>query len=397
MDPTPELANMNSSSGPEATLPTVQSLDVVAANRFIYVAEAVIQPAILGFGMLTNIASLLVLRRVKKLAAHFKICLLALSMSNLCATVVGFCQLMLEVVRFGGNLPFGMWDPAAAVNYALYYVFLMFSCVSGSIVIYMAVMRNAVVLWPIRSRKYVTASAARWTCAALLGATVVIYAPTAFNVIWMSCYKDGASPPCVEANRTLNMETLEGVVNKYLYFISILYGPILLLAYIACVISVKTTLKRSKEEFVSMTSHRDFTRKDSLEVRDKATSRFTRTLFLILVVEIVCTLPIVAYGLGLILRPRKNVYDDSQIAFELFDVVAEIFICSRPTYNFWLYFGLHREFRRSFLAMFSSPGKGGDISMSISISQGKRSDEGPADPRLLSVRSVSTHNVHKAV
>ncbi len=318
-----------------------------AGRRFVYYAEAVIQPSILAFGFLTNLASLLVLYRVK-MASTFRTCLIALAMSDLCMTFTGFCQLMVEVLVFGGTVPFGHWINSAVASFSLYFLFLFFTCVSASLVILVAVIRNMIVLKPLKARCYFTRRRTKLVCFGVFLFTCVLFTPVPLMVVWQSCFDDNVTDTCVTANATMGMDSLGHYIRRYLFGLSVLYGPVLLITYVACVISIWLTLKKTTDSLGHMTVKRTNSQLDTTKKRSKTAGRITRTLMMILILDIVCTTPTVLYGIGLINQPQRNVYDDSNTLLEVLDVICEIFICCRPAYNFWLYFFHHEEFRRGF-------------------------------------------------
>ncbi len=319
------------------------------AKEFVRVSEGALQPTILAFGMLTNIASLVVLRRVK-LTETFRVCLVALSISDLCATVFGFVNLICEVELFDGEMPFGRWDRDAVFVYALYYVYLMFICSSSSMVILIGVIRNVIVLIPLKARSYFTRTRTMWVCASVCLCTLLLFLPTVLNIIWQSCYMDDVTPICVRVNATV--PNAKEIAGGYMYFLNVLFGPISFICYIACVISISVTLKRSTKGLKVMTQRAQAGRPDRSKQRDKTNTKITRTLLLILILDIICTLPTIIYGVGLIIKPKRNVFDDSNIMYEVFDAVAETVLCFRPAYNFWLYFFQNKEFRTAFRQVF---------------------------------------------
>ena len=157
--------------------------------------------------------------------------------------------------------------------------------------------------------------------------------------MWLGCFNEESSDYCTKLNESI--PNLDTIANGYLYFNTAIYGPIMLLMYIANFICIRVTLSRSAKDIEKMTSHGNDSNK-----RSGTVTRITKMLSLILILDVVCTLPILIQSLGLLFEPEKSIHEKGTLYFELIDVVAEIFLALRPTYNFWIYVFQRPEFRK---------------------------------------------------
>ena len=340
------------------------------AIEFVWWAEAVIQPTMLSVGGLTNILSIVVLSKVK-MNYIFRTCLLALATSDLLTCVTGFAAMVMEVAMFGGEMPFGRWHPRAVATFALYYTYMMFICTSATVVILIALIRNFFIISPMRARGYFTARNTRLVCLIVYLIVFLIFLPTGLNVVYQSCFNETEARICRIA--FAKIPNLKQISSRYLFAISALFGPVVIVIYTVCFISIRITVGRSVDALSSMTSKNKDGRRDSARMRGKATSRVTRTLLLILILDVICTLPSVIQAVGLLIAPNATVFDKTDRNYDVFDVIAEIFLNFRPTYNFWLYVFHHPEFRARmrvicFRAVEARPrGYGYEISTSSSL------------------------------
>lgn len=308
-----------------------------SAERFVYYGEAVIQPTILAVGVLTNTLSIIVLIGAK-IPLNLRICIVALTLCDLGATVSGLGSVIVEVVYFQGDIKFGYLKPEAVAAFSLYYIYTMFLSMSASIVILLAAIRCCLVMHPVTSRQFLTPLRTKLLCMATVLVVLVLFLPTVTNVLWQSCSKEKDAEFCVD----LNPESLGKFANPYLYVLLSLFGPVLVLFYVACFVAIAVTLHRSRD-MMSMLTERScsVSSERGTQRRRSITARVTRTLLAILVLDVVCTLPTVVQGLGLIV-PSLSVFSNND---KVFDVVAEMFLSLRPAYNFWLYAFTHKEFQ----------------------------------------------------
>ncbi len=332
-----EVSPMLLAAGNMTSTSTSDGINVAVARSFIFYGEAVAQPVILLFGLVTNIMSLVVLPKVR-MTETFKCCLIALAISDMCACVFGAAQQLLKGPYFKGqSSPFGYHSSATIANFTLYFVYLMFMSVSACLVVMIAIVRNIIVLKPLKAKHWFTINQTVRICVTIFLANFVVYLPSGFNVTWMTCYKDVA-PFCLRVNETIGFVTLDAIVKAHVYFCSVVYGPIIFVVYIACVISIWVTLRRSRRALVTMATVRTVTGDDNATQRSKTTGKITRMLVIILILDMVCSLPTTAYGVTLITT--------RDLGYEIYDVAAEIVYCVRPAYNFWVYFFNNRDFKK---------------------------------------------------
>ncbi|KAK2153279.1 hypothetical protein LSH36_302g05039 [Paralvinella palmiformis] len=281
-------------------------------HLFVYLSEAVIQPTIFSI-----------------------------------ATVFGLIQILIEVIFYCGQVPEGRFFTPVIINNVLYMTFLMSISTSATLVVFIAFIRNMMYLKPIKSRLYFTTTIARRACGAIFVVTACLYTPTCLQVVWLGCYKETAmtSRFCLKVNDTV--PNLKPVANGYLYVIVMLYGPVMLLAYVANLICIRITLNR---RCTNVTGHLTGVH-DYNNQRQSTVNRITRMLTIILICDVICTLPSIIQGVGLLFDPEENVFEKKNRFFELIDPISEIFLALRPTYNFWLYVYQRPEFRIRFCQM----------------------------------------------
>ncbi|KAK2153278.1 hypothetical protein LSH36_302g05019 [Paralvinella palmiformis] len=319
---------------------------------FVYAAEAFIQPIILIFGFMTNIASLIVLRKVR-MNEVFRICLVSLSALDTLACLVGFVQLVVEVTFYDGDIPQGHMDPPALASNTLYYIYLMFMCSSASMVITIAIIRNLFVLRPMKARGWFSAGRTKIICVINFVITLVLFAPVSLKVISQSCEKEVNVSVCDWMNST--NPSLHRVGSIYLhYFLSALYGPVTIIVYVICFICIRFTVGKSVKQLSIIASRGTSTSGETgvkeapsgeIQARSRTARRITKTLLIILILDVICTLPYVIQGVGLLVAKGHGIFDESSTAGKVYDVIVEIFLNLRPSYNFWLYVYQHPEFR----------------------------------------------------
>ncbi len=322
----------------------------VAAEWFIHIGEGIIIPTILAIAAITNLISFFVLQS-SRITRTFRICLMALAISDFFATSFGFSSAVAEVVVFHGDMPHGYWDSRAVAILVLYYIQIMFMCVSASFVIFIVATRHWIVKHPLRSRDLTTLKTRRMLLG-LFVITLVLYLPCTLNILWQSCHKEEVATQCQKIKE--DVPNLEKIAQYYLYSLSTLYGPVLIIVYIVCLIGIRATLQKSEEVIRNLTETQTLIRNSSDNhptsgmgssgARQRATSKITRTLIMIVILDTICTLPTVAQGFAQLFSPQSTVFS-TNTAFRVFDVVAEIFLAMRPAYNFWLYVYSHDEFR----------------------------------------------------
>ena len=313
-------------------------------SSVVYICEAYIEPILLAIGILTNAASLIILPGTK-IVQTFKICLIALAISDICATSAGFIQMLVEVIVYDGEMPFGFWEGPAVASYTLYFCHVLFMCVSAGLVVLIVVIRTAIVSRPIRARCFFTRRRTAKLCSSVFVITALLFIPTTLKILSQSCGREMEKQFCVDLLDVI--PNLGFIANLYLYMLSVIYGPVLVTVYVASFIGIKISLNNSKKIIRAITQHRSRNRSTghgSKRKRGSKSARVTHTLLVILVLDTCCTLPQVIQGLGLVLAPKTMTLDNNR-CWDVFDAFVEVFLCLRPTYNFWLYCFSHKEFR----------------------------------------------------
>ena len=333
-----------------------------AMHQFIHVGETYIIPTIYLIAIITNSISLSVLP-IARIVRTFRICLVALTISDLFATTLGFTNIILENIFFEGNVPHGYWYKRSVGLYVLYYLQLMFMCSSATIVIFIVGTRFWIVKNPLKARQ-ITARRTKWIVFGLFVLTFIIFIPTSILIMYQLCHNDYDSKECKDIHRRL--PKLETIHKGYLYTLSTIYGPILIIVYIGCLIGIRATLRSSEEvirkltvESQSLMDHQQNvtlrgSRASTPASRTQSTTKITKTLVMIVILDAICTLPTVVQAIAILLAPKTTVFSTTNDEFKVLDVVSEIFLAMRPAYNFWLYVFTHDEFKVAFEQRFCS-------------------------------------------
>ena len=316
------------------------------AQRFVYISEAVIIPIINMLGILTNSCSLFILPKTR-IVNTFKICLIALTICDLCYSLLSFTNMMLEIGFYDGDIPHGHFQGAAIASYVLYYISSVFICTSATIVITIVVIRHWIVKDPLKARTNLTSRRTKKTCICLFLLTLLLYIPTSLNILWQSCHRDDTTPICISINEKI--PNLQTITSYYLYLLTVIYGPFMVLLYVISLIGIKLSLAKSKESIEALSARK--TGRES-KLRVQRTARITTLLLIILLIDTICTIPICCQAIAIVIAPEQTVFCPTNMTYKVFDSVAEIFYNMRPTYNFWLYAFQHEEFKYHLLRAF---------------------------------------------
>ena len=291
----------------------------------------------------------------------FRICLMSLSILDALTCLVGFVQLVVEVSFFDGNIIQGYLDPPAIASNSLYYIYVMFMCSSASVVVSIAIIRNLFVLRPLWARARFTSGVTKVICFANFLITLALFAPVSLKIISQSCEHEVNASVCEWMNST--DPTLHRVGNVYLhYFLSALFGPVTIIVYVICFVCIRFTVAKSVKQ-LSLIAPRGSTSASGVSVvkpkmteearaRSRTAKRITKTLLVILIMDVMCTLPYVVQGVGLLVARGVGIFNEDSHMGKVYDVIVEIFLNLRPSYNFWLYIFQHPEFRIRFKSMF---------------------------------------------
>ena len=338
-----------------------------AAHEFIRFGETYILPTIYLVAIITNAISLSVLP-IARIVRTFRICLVALTISDLFSTSLGFTNIVMENAIFHGDVPHGYWNKWTLTLYVLYYLQLMFMCTSATIVIFIVGTRHWIVKNPLKARQ-LTARRTKWIVFGLFVLTFIVFIPTSLLIMYQSCYSDFESPECVDIHRRL--PSLEKIFKGIMYTISTVYGPVLIIVYICCLIGIRATLRSSEEVIRKLTAESQAlmdnqhgathvtmrstsSRASTPASRNQSTTKITRTLVMIVILDTICTLPTVVQAIANLIAPKTTVFSTTNDAFKILDVISEIFLAMRPAYNFWLYVFTHDEFKLAFESRFCS-------------------------------------------
>ena len=169
-----------------------------------------------------------------------------------------------------------------------------------------------------------------------------MFLPTILNVLWQSCYRERTSEICLKVREVF--PNLTKITSLYLLFVTILYGPVLVLVYIGCMIGIKVNLEKTEKILESLQEDNSCNISER-KSRRRNTMRITKTLLLIILLDTICCLPLVVQAFALVIAPKETVFSSDNQAYRIFDSIAEIFLVCRQAYNFWLYAFSHKNFR----------------------------------------------------
>ncbi len=332
--------------------------DISVGECFVFYGEVVAQPTILLVGLVTNIISLSVLPRVK-MPGTFKACLMALATSDVCACASGACQELVKGEHVGKSA-YGYYATWSMLTFSFCFIFLFFMSFSGCLVVVIASVRTFVSLKPLKAKGLCSGAKISRICLGVLLANLAVYCPCVIDILYMSCSR-AQTPFCVNVNATLGLKTIEAVTNIHLYTVSLLYGPVLFAVYFVCVILTWITLKHSAREVNKMAA--DTGTNDNAVQRQKSAVKVTSMLLIMLISDMVCTLPVTCYGIWLAVKPKGSFGE----YYQVFEVAAEIVYCFRPTYNFWVYFFHNANFRNALYQTCPNRGRSGSIKSKTSV------------------------------
>ena len=306
---------------------------------FVFYSEAIVQPCILCLGFIFNCINLAVLKKAR-IAAMFQVCLLALTVSDILVCIFGTAQLLVEGIVFRGEIPFGYWHGAALASHLLYYVFVAMLCNSSLYVIVAASVRARMISQPYKIIDNTKLHKVRRILLLTIAVTVVFFLPCPIYAMWQVCYNETERRQCQEFFRRFpHVDSMQ----YYFYALSLVFGPVIIIANIICFIVIKAALRRSTERLAQL-------KKDSR--RRHQYHRITRMLLVILVLDTLWILPSSVQYLGLALSPRNTIFNKHDTAYVVFDIVAEILLLFRPTYNIFVYLITNREYRQQFKIIF---------------------------------------------
>ena len=315
-----------------------------SADLVEHVSEVYVQPLLLGAGILTNLACVLLLW-VEHLSNQHRDpevgrCLVWLAVSDLCVTTTGFTHIVLEAWFLGGNVHFGHWSTIALINYIFYFSYLMFLGNSAFIVVVIAILRCVLIAQPLKARTWVTEDKIKVTLILGCVLTFLLFMPSSLTVVWQLCFNETNISTCVDTLE--HMPHLEVGSSTYLYILGVLYIPVPVLVYIICFIIIEVSLQRSKSTLSQMERCGGLQRLR----RQRLSHRVTRLLLCILVLDTLCTVPTVISSMVLIISDDLRYDKHQDPSYHIFDSVGEIMLLLRPTYNFWLYLIIYPAFRR---------------------------------------------------
>lgn len=314
-----------------------------------HISETYVQPSLLGLGILTNLVTFLILYTDHKTDSTANKCLVWLALSDLCVAICGFTHILLESQLLGGDVMFGLWSTAGLVNYIFYFLYLMFLGNSALVVVQTAILRSLCIAKPIKYRIWVSDEKIRWMFIISFIITVAAFLPTGFTVLWQMCFNETEVQGCVNALE--QMPGLELGSRAYLHMLGVVYIVIPVVINIICFVIIKISLHRSADTLsrMSVSSLGDDKPKSEVAARQKVSLRITCLFLCILIIDSICTIPTIISCMVLLISDtlvyNKNMYP----AFLIFDELGEILLLIRPTYNFWLYIIIHRDFRKRLL------------------------------------------------
>ena len=303
-----------------------------------FFVESVGQNAIYACGIVFNCLTLAALRSLS-VGENYRTCLRALTVTDLCACIAAVINLTLEGAYFRGHMPFGYWHTPALFVYFAYYVFMLFMATSSFYVITIAVVRTHTLRQPLKAIRVYTRHRLRRVCFIIFVVNCFLFLPTVLYGFWQNCYNDREAPTCSAFyDRFPNADELK----YYFYLMSVMFGPVVIVTNAMCLFLLRRALRKNQES-ASTTLNR---RPVSVHKMARRNWRMTRTLAVLLVLDIIWILPTCIQFLGLAVSPEDTLFNSHDVGIKVFDLFAELLLAVRPTYNIFVYAATNSCFRR---------------------------------------------------
>ena len=322
----------------------------VALHTLSYYIESHVETTVFFTGMVSNVMSFIVLLNMT-MNDVMKILLVTVTVTDFCASLFGFLNMLLESVRFKGDIPYGTYSTGIMEVFVTYKIFLMFLGMSSSIMVIASSVRAYVLIKPLQSRLVITKTFIIKAISLTLTIGFIVFLPNFIYAVWKGCFCDVEHPVCKEFFRILPHADKARI---YFSLCVIIIGPGTIIANMVCFSILKYAIKQSKKELQMISNHANIELRSgtSSPTGSRKNMRINRTILLVLLFNSVCLFPSLVQVISLMINPKTLLFDKTNLSVLIVDIIAETFLGFLPCYNFWTYMIHNKDFRVRFLQIF---------------------------------------------
>ena len=327
-------------------------------KRLVYITEAHIEPMIFIFGIVTNFLSFIIIRQMR-ISKVIKTLLLSLTVSDFLASVLGFLNILLEVVYFRGEMPYGIWKRGVVETFTAYKIYLMFIGISSALVILIAIVRCYSMLNPFEWTATVTHRRVVKAIIVIVIVTVLMFIPLSLYIMWKACFFYEQNPESINSVPDDDPQVCLAFfdifpdawkVRYYFFAITLLLGPGTVISNLVCFILLKRAINKSARNIRHMQERRG-SESSILDHQNHRNVRLNRMFLWVLFFNSICITPSIIQVICLQIDPQRFLFDKSNIFVAITDIIAEVFLGALPCYNFWTYLIVNKDFRKRYKLM----------------------------------------------
>lgn len=305
-------------------------------NDFVFYSEAVVQNTIFSFGMIFNIVNYIIIYQIN-IAPQFRVCLLALTVTDFGTCLFGVLQLTVEAATLRGRIQFGYWHTGALTSHMLYYIFAVFACTSSVYVLLGGGMRTYMISRPYNSLSSVKPSRVALLCMSIFLVVCLLFVPSQLYAFHQVCYYEN-NEICSNLYRVFpKLDKMK----YYLYALSIIFIPTIVIGNVICLVKIKIALNKSAKRVLRVDRY-----------QTKQGFSITKTLTVILFLDTIWIMPYCIQYLTLAFSPRETIFNINNSAYIILDIFVEILYTFRPTYNIFVYLLTNSNYRQKFNQIF---------------------------------------------
>ena len=237
--------NMKLNTTMDTTLPLFAdtvAIETTTGERIksVHFIKQYIEPAMFACGMVTNILTLHILRRMS-ISKIIKPLLCFVTVTDFLSTTFGFFNITLEVQLFDGYVIYGIWDNNGLLVISLHILHIMFIGMSSALLIFTSVIRTYSLLHPFKwstlTKRYTVKLAI-----SIIIITILIFLPLSFYIMWKSCFEDKNSGICIQYSRKFP----QNHISRF-YFVSVVMflGPGTVIGNMICLLLLRRIVNQS--------------------------------------------------------------------------------------------------------------------------------------------------------
>lgn len=319
----------------------LQEVPTTKVDKLVFYSEAVVQPIIFCLGIIFNSINLLVFKAAK-ISEIFKICLIALTLTDMGTCIFAVSQLVVEAKSTKGRIHFGYWNTGALTSHLLYYTFAAFACTSSLYVLLVGALRAYMISKPHESVGKFKPRQMKRICLAIFIGVVVLFLPSPLYAVYQVCFaKDNEEPICLDF---LKRVPYIQYMKFYFYVLSIIFIPAVVVGNCISLIKIRNALKKSAKRALRLN-------RECL-TSDRNKFHITRTLLCLLILDTLWIMPYCIQYLMLAFSPQDTLFNIKSNPTVIFDAVVEMLYCFRPTYNIFVYLCTNNEYKQAFVKKF---------------------------------------------